>query len=1476
MDMLKDLVTVGEIKETLRVLESGDVGLDEIYKASMKRIKGQNPAARKRALRILSWISHAKRPLTAEELRYALAVNEGDTALNGDHLIPEEHITRVCAGLIRIEQGVGKISWIHDTARAYFESHRQVLFPDTEKVISRVCLTYLCFDTFASGPCKKSEEFSQWLESWPFLNYAATHWGSHLPAEMASDYLVMHFLEKKEHVETAGQVLLAPRRTASRGYEIAGTFGTTPVHLSAYFGLLDAAKELLLKGYPSDEEDSAGCTPLSYAAENGHREVVSLMLSNGARPDAAYATSSNERTPLSFAAENGHEDVTRLLLDFGASPTPRRRRRASKPTPLTYASGNGHLVIVNLLLQAHEPDEPWDDNEMALSAAAEEGHVEIVRALLDKGCHPDLKWERGNNRLGTRFRTPLSYAAGAGHASVVHLLLERGGNVETYDNSNRTPLFFAAEKGDMHVIDILLQKGNADVNVADYQGNTPLSRAVDRGDIEVVKELLDRGANPDTSRTSSEIQVDSPLLSAVSAGRTELVRLLIGTGKVRTDPTEDWDGTSALCYAAKLGYRDIVQLLLQGANVRLNHETSKGRTPLSFAAASGHKDIVKILIETQGIDADRRDRKGRTPLSHAAYNGHEDVVRILLAHPDVNPENEDNSGHTPLYCAFLGRHTNIIRVLLDETSGRVNPETEDQDGLTQLAQASRDGNLEAVEFLLSLDVVKPDSKDKKGRTPFLHAASNGHLDVVKALLHTSKVNVNLVDVDGASAIHHAARYHHGSPYDKGSAGHDEVLAFLLDTCAPKLADLPDKKGRSPLTYAAKAGRAAAVSMLIATPHANACHRDDNGREPLSYAAQKGTAGIIQTILNVVVVNINAVDNEGKTALWWLVYGESARVTKRRFFSLAGRIQAKTEALQVLLQHNSLDINAATLSGAQTPLMLAAETGVEPMLRVILGDKRTDPNAKDANNRTALQIAVQQGHSGCVEALLGDLRVSLSPSCTGGWTPLWWAAQYGYEQITKLCLDKPDVDPNAADENGRTPLAFAVETYQKGRFENEEDKTGVVKLLLTHHSLDPNIKDKQGRTPLRVAEGYGKYRGETMRLLLADNRVDPSAMLPEWTPLWWLCQRADEEAMRLLFRRPDLDLDSRDAYGRSPLSYAAEGGSEEIVTALLASGKVDPETRDNEGFSPLFRAIAELEEDWDYKTAGLIRIIKLLLAQEAVRLDFRGETAWKPKKSYSQKPDPILVWAVKQGDAEILRLMLEKKQADPNAEDEDGASALWHAADKRNKEMAEMLLKIDGVEVNKKITQGRTPFFIAVQTSPAIARKLFGTGSVDLESRDEYGRTAILRALEGPTATFEGVTEVINFLLRLGANPDVADVCGRTPLSYAAASYTFHEVLRILLNTEGVDPNSVDSIGMTPLSYAAGNDNSDGVKILLADERVDVGIMDNNGLTALDHAEAYFAKTYSVILLRRRMGLPDICYDDLEWEEVNQARQTPSA
>lgn len=84
-------------------------------------------------------------------------------------------------------------------------------------------------------------------------------------------------------------------------------------------------------------------------------------------------------------------------------------------------------------------------------------------------------------------------------------------------------------------------------------------------------------------------------------------------------------------YAAARGDARLVRLLLK-AQDNADRGTSRGIPPLFIAAKNGYADIVELLLEGGAqINSSVEEYGGVTPLYIAAMNGHADVVRLLLA-----------------------------------------------------------------------------------------------------------------------------------------------------------------------------------------------------------------------------------------------------------------------------------------------------------------------------------------------------------------------------------------------------------------------------------------------------------------------------------------------------------------------------------------------------------------------------------------------------------------------------------------------------------------------------------------------------------------------------------------------------------------------------------------------------------------------------------------------------------------------------
>lgn len=278
----------------------------------MGRVEGQVKDQEELAKQVLSWIACAKRPLTTLELQHALAIEVGDSELDEENLPHIEDMVSVCAGLVTIDKESEIIRLVHYTTQEYFERTQRQWFPNTQADITTVCVTYLSLDDFESGICQNDDEFEKRLQSKNLYNYAAHNWGHHAREASTLYQGITEFLQKQGQVEGSSQALMAVKRWPGHTeYSRAIPKEMTGLHLAAYFGVDDAVTDLLGINSP-DSKDSYGRTPLSWAAENGHEAVVTLLLDKKAELEA---NDFNGRTPLSWAAGHGHEAVVALLLE---------------------------------------------------------------------------------------------------------------------------------------------------------------------------------------------------------------------------------------------------------------------------------------------------------------------------------------------------------------------------------------------------------------------------------------------------------------------------------------------------------------------------------------------------------------------------------------------------------------------------------------------------------------------------------------------------------------------------------------------------------------------------------------------------------------------------------------------------------------------------------------------------------------------------------------------------------------------------------------------------------------------------------------------------------------------------------------------------------------------------------------------------------------------------------------------------------
>ena len=152
------------------------------------------------------------------------------------------------------------------------------------------------------------------------------------------------------------------------------------------YGDLEGVVDSLVQGGRVAMRNPQGFTPLLVAAQKGHADVCGLLLAHGS--DVNEMEPGTKATALHHAAARGHEAVVVALISWGAIVD---QQDHVGGTPLHVSCQEGHLSCVLVLLKARASVSlPDIQGTLPIHVVAYHNRVDIVRALLDYGCSPDM------------------------------------------------------------------------------------------------------------------------------------------------------------------------------------------------------------------------------------------------------------------------------------------------------------------------------------------------------------------------------------------------------------------------------------------------------------------------------------------------------------------------------------------------------------------------------------------------------------------------------------------------------------------------------------------------------------------------------------------------------------------------------------------------------------------------------------------------------------------------------------------------------------------------------------------------------------------------------------------------------------------------------------------------------------------------------------------------------------------------------
>jgi ankyrin repeat protein len=446
-----------------------------------------------------------------------------------------------------------------------------------------------------------------------------------------------------------------------------------PIHIAAESGDLRRVHELL-DADPSlvRKSDRAAGTALHRAVIGGSREIVALLLDRGADIHAIHGEGLGTRegyapenlqaidlaiwggprtVPVPFSRWLWLRDRWNSLvwrLTHGRNPTSRVRpcdtamarlliaRGAAYDLPIAAALGDLQQVTKMLDADPTRLHESRPNGRLALSAAAEFDHFDVVKLLLDRGADPT--WP------------------------------------DCHDSDRGAALHAAARRNDRPMVELLLAYGadpNGFVNAAGnsvYAARSPQIRAlmfehggtVDPYDLvwmnedeEVVRRIA---ADPQSALAGC----GGVMTAVCTCGKRKLLARLLEMG-VKVHPQ------AGGCHSYLLEQPDMLRMLLERGGLDPNYPTAEGVTLLHELCVRDmrnrmigpRRESAAILLDA-GANISARDHEYRsTPLAWAARLDLPDMAELLLSRGAPTNLPDDEPWATPLAWATRRGRTQI-------------------------------------------------------------------------------------------------------------------------------------------------------------------------------------------------------------------------------------------------------------------------------------------------------------------------------------------------------------------------------------------------------------------------------------------------------------------------------------------------------------------------------------------------------------------------------------------------------------------------------------------------------------------------------------------------------------------------------------------------------------------------------------------------------------------------------------------------
>ena len=229
--------------------------------------------------------------------------------------------------------------------------------------------------------------------------------------------------------------------------------------------------------------------------------------------------------------------------------------------------------------------------------------------------------------------------------------------------------------------------------------------------------------------------------------------------------------------------------------------------------------------------------------------------------------------------------------------------------------------------------------------------------------------------------------------------------------------------------------------------------------------------------------------------------------------------------------------------------------------------------------------------------------------------------------------------------------------------------------------------------------------------------------------------------------------------------------------------------------------------------GIIEVVTSLIEMKNCHINQRDCIGHTP-----------LMWAARQGNEEVVGLLLTRGDVVPDEPDNDGRTALSWASSLGYEKVVRLLLARGDVNPDKVDNYGQTALWWASQGSKDVGRLLLTSGDFNLDRSHNHGQNVLNWA---SALVYEGIVRT----LFTWENVNLGESHNGCQAMVQWVSRGDEGVVRSLITLDDLNPDTLNHYDQAPHAQASSHGNREIVRLLLAQGNVNLDELYSSGRTA---------------------------------------------